>query len=99
MPASGLELVVQGQPFLQVLGAFAPTMSKKEVARLKEIYDALFYLPDLDQSLRHLLAQQLRLLEMYDQEIELIEQEVVLAIEAYKIELPGGAQRTYASSQ
>jgi hypothetical protein len=94
LPASGLELVVQGQPFLQVLAGFAPTMSKKELARLKEIYDALFYVADLHESLRHLLAQQLRLLEMYDQEIELIEQEVILAIDAYKIELPGGGQRT-----
>ena len=94
LPASGLELVVQGQPFLQVLAAFAPTMSKKELARLKEVYDALFYVADLDESLRNLLAQQLRLLEMYDQEIDLIEQEVILAIDAYKIDLPGGGQRT-----
>ncbi|MCP4361718.1 MAG: transposase [Chloroflexi bacterium] len=94
LPASGLELVVQGQPFLQVLAAFAPTLSQKQVARLKEIYDALFYVADLDDSLRTLLAQQLRLLEMYDQEIDLIEQEVVLAIDAYQIELPGGGHRS-----
>jgi transposase len=94
LPASGLELVAQGQPFLQVLADFAPKMSNKEVARLKEIYDALFYVTDLEESLRLLLAQQLRLLERYDQEIDLIEQEVSLAIEAYQIELPGGGQRT-----
>jgi transposase len=94
LPAAGLELVAQGQPFLQVLAGFAPTMPHKDVARLKEIYDALFYVADLEQSILKLLAQQLRLLEMYDQEIELIEQEVVMAIDAYKIELPGGGQRT-----
>jgi hypothetical protein len=44
--------------------------------------------------MRHLLGQQLRLLEMYDQEIEFIEQEVVAAISAYQIQLPGGGQRT-----
>ena len=94
LPASGLELVAQGQPFQQVLAAFAPTMPTKAVARLKEIHDALFYVADLEQTMLNLLAQQLRLLEMYDQEIELIEQEVVLAIEAYKVELPGGGHRT-----
>ncbi len=94
LPASGLELVAQGQSFLQVLAAFAPTMQNKEVARLKEIHDALFYVADLEQTILNLLAQQLRLLEMYDQEIELIEQEVVMAVDAYKIELPGGGQRT-----
>jgi transposase len=94
LPASGLELVAQGQPFGQVLAAFAPTMQTKDVARLKEIHDALFYVADLEQPVLNLLAQQLRLLEMYDQEIALIEQEVVLAIEAYTLELPGGGQRT-----
>jgi len=94
LPLSGLELVVQGQPFLQVLADFAPTMKEKDVARLKAIYDTLFYVADLDEGIRRLLAQQLRLLEMYDQEIDLIEQEVVMAIEAYKVELPGGGQRT-----
>jgi transposase len=94
LPASGLELVAQGQPFLQVLAAFALTMQNKDLDRLKEIYDALFYVADLEPSIRNLLGQQLRLLEMYDQEIELIEQEVVLAIDAYQIELPGGGQRT-----
>jgi transposase len=94
LSASGLELVAQGQPFLQVLAAFAPTMPNKDVARLKEIYDALFYVADLSQTILNLLAQQLRLLEMYDQEIELIEQEVVMAVDAYKIELAGGGQRT-----
>ena len=73
LPTSGLELVAQGQPFLQVLATFAPTMQKKDVARLKEIHDALFYVADLEQTFLNLLAQQLRLLEMYDQEIELIE--------------------------
>ncbi len=94
LPLSGLELVVQGQPFLQVLADFGPTMKEKDVARLKAIYDTLFYVADLDEGIRRLLAQQLRLLEMYDQEIDLIEQEVVMAIEAYKVELPGGGQRT-----
>jgi len=94
LPASGLELVAQGQPFLQVLAGFVPTMQNKDVARLKEIHDALFYVADLSQTILNLLAQQLRLLEMYDQEIELIEQEVVMAVDAYKIELPGGGQRT-----
>ena len=94
MPASGLELVAQGQPFLKVLATFAPTMPNKDVARLKEIHDALFYVADLEQTFLNLLAQQLRLLEIYDQEIELIEQEVISAIEAYTIELPGGGQRT-----
>jgi transposase len=94
LPASGLELVAQGQPFLQVLATFAPTMQNKDVARLKEIHDALFYVADLEQTFLNLLAQQLRLLEMYDQEIEIIEQEVVTAVEAYRIELPGGGQRT-----
>jgi transposase len=94
LPASGLELVAQGQPFGQVLAAFAPTMQTKDVARLKEIHDALFYVADLEQPVLNLLAQQLRLLERYDQEIALIEQEVVLAIEAYTLELPGGGQRT-----
>ena len=94
LPASGLELMAQGQPFGQVLAAFAPTMQTKDVARLKEIHDALFYVADLEQPVLNLLAQQLRLLEMYDQEIALIEQEVVLAIEAYTLELPGGGQRT-----
>lgn len=94
LPASALELVVQGQPFLQVLDTFAPHMKKREVRRLKEIYDVLYYVADLEQSMRHLLAQQLRLLEMYDQEIEFIEQEVVTAISAYQIQLPGGGQRT-----
>ncbi len=94
LPASGLELVAQGQPFLQVLATFAPTMQNKDVARLKEIHDALFYVADLEQTFLNLLAQQLRLLEMYDQEIELIEQEVVIAVDTYRIELPGGGQRT-----
>jgi transposase len=94
LPASGLELLAQGQPFLQVLAGFAPTMKNKDVERLKEIYDALFYVADLEHSIRNLLGQQLRLLEVYDQEIALIEQEVVMAIDAYKIELPGGGQRT-----
>jgi transposase len=94
LPASGLELVAQGQPFGQVLAAFAPTMPTKDVARLKEIHDALFYVANLEQTVLNLLAQQLRLLEMYDQEIALIEQEVVSAIEAYTLELPGGGQRT-----
>lgn len=94
LPPSGLELVAQGQSFEYVLAAFAPTMQNKAVARLKEIHDALFYVADLEQVFLNLLAQQLRLLEMYDQEIELIEQEVVLAVDAYKIELPGGGQRT-----
>ena len=94
LPASGLELVAQGQPFLQVLAGFAPTMSKKEVARLQEIYDSLFYVADLEPGTRNLLAQQLRLLEMYDQELDLIEQDVILAIDAYQLELPAGGQRT-----
>jgi transposase len=94
LPASALELVVQGQPFLQVLDTFAPRLKNREVRRLKEIYDALYYVADLEQSMRHLLGQQLRLLEMYDQEIEFIEQEVVTAISAYQIQLPGGGQRT-----
>lgn len=94
LPASGLELVAQGQPFGQVLATFAPTMPTKDVARLKEIHDALFYVADLEQTFLNLLAQQLRLLEMYDQEIELIEQEVVIAVDTYRIELPGGGQRT-----
>ena len=94
LPASALELVVQGQPFLQVLDTFAPHLKKREVRRLKEIYDVLYYVADLEQSMRHLLGQQLRLLEMYDQEIEFIEQEVVAAISAYQIQLPGGGQRT-----
>jgi hypothetical protein len=94
LPASGLELVAQGQPFGQVLATFAPTMPNKDVARLKEIHDALFYVADLEQTFLNLLAQQLRLLEIYDQEIELIEQEVISAIEAYTLELPGGGQRT-----
>ncbi len=94
LPTSALELVVQGQPFLQVLDTFAPDLKKRKVRRLKEIYDALHYVADLEQSMRHLLGQQLRLLEMYDQEIEVIEQEVVAAISAYQIQLPGGGQRT-----
>jgi hypothetical protein len=94
LPASGLKLVVQGQPFLSVLTTFAPTMKKKDVQRLKEIYDALYYVDDLDDSMRKLLGQQLRLLETYDQELDVIEQQVVEAIAAYKIELPGGGQRT-----
>jgi transposase len=94
LPSPGLELVVQGQPFLQVLGPFAPTLKKKDVERLKEIYDALYYVADLDNAMRKLLGQQLRLLEMYDQEIDVIEQDVVAAIEAYTLELPGGGQRT-----
>jgi len=94
LPASGLKLVAQGQPFLQVLAGFAPTMQNRDVARLQEIYDALFYVADLDQTILKLLAQQLRLLEVYDQETNFIEQEVVMAIDAYRIELPGGTQRT-----
>ena len=94
LPPCGLELVAQGQPFGQVLATFAPTMQTKDVARLKEIHDALFYVADLEQTFLNLLAQQLRLLEIYDQEIELIEQEVIAAIEAYTLELPGGGQRT-----
>jgi hypothetical protein len=94
LPASSLELVAQGQPFLQALAGFALTMKNKDVVRLKEIYDTLFYVADLEQGTRNLLAQQLRLLEMYDQEIDLIEQEVLMAIEAYKIGLPGGQLRT-----
>lgn len=94
LPASALGLVAQGQPFLKVLDTFAPHMKKREVRRLKEIYDALYYVANLEQSIRHLLGQQLRLLEMYDQEIEFIEQEVVAAISAYQIQLPGGEQRT-----
>ncbi len=94
LPSSALELVARGQSFEQLLAAFAPTMQTKDVARLKEIHDALFYVADLEQTFLNLLAQQLRLLEMYDQEIELIEQEVGLTVDAYKIELPGGGQRT-----
>jgi len=94
LPPSALELVAQGQSFLQVLAVFTPMMQTKDVARLKEIHDALFYVADLEQTILNLLAQQLRLLEMYDQEIALIEQEVMSAIEAYNIELPGGGQRT-----
>ena len=94
LPPCGLELVAQGQPFGQVLATFAPTMQTKDVARLKEIHDALFYVADLEQTFLNLLAQQLRLLEIYDQQIELIEQEVIAAIEAYTLELPGGGQRT-----
>jgi transposase len=94
LPASGLELVAQGQSFLQVLAAFVPTMPPKAVARLKEIHDTLFYVADLEQPVLTLLAQQLRLLEMYDQELALIEQEVISALEAYTLELPGGGQRT-----
>jgi transposase len=94
LPSSGLEMVKQGKPFLQVLALFAPTMKKKVVKRLKEIYDVLFYLDDLDDCMRRLLAQQLRLLETYDQEIDVLEKEIVVAIDAYKIDLPGGGQRT-----
>lgn len=102
LPASGLELVVQGKPFLQTLALFAPTMEKKDLKRLKEIYDVLHYVDSLDDSVRRLLGQQLRLLETYDQEIDVIEQEIVAAIEAYKacselaepIALPGGGQRS-----
>lgn len=94
LPAPGLKLVAQGQPFLSILDTFAPTMKKKAVDRLKGIYDVLYYVDDLDDSVRLLLGQQLRLLEMYDQEIETLEHEIVDAIEAYQIELPGGGQRT-----
>jgi transposase len=94
LPAAGLELVVQGQPFLSVLATFAPTMKKNHVQRLKKIHDTLYYVDALDNSIRQLLGQQLRLLETYDQELELIEQQVIEAIAAYKIELPGGDQRT-----
>ncbi len=94
LPSPGQELVVRGKSFLQALALFAPTMKKKEVKRLKEIYDVLYYVDSLDDSIRRLLSQQLRLLETYDQEIDVIEQEIVAAIEAYKIELPGGGQRS-----
>jgi transposase len=94
LPPPDLERVVLGQPFLQVLAEVAPTMKKKDLDRLKAIYDTLFYVADLEQSVRYLLAQQLRLLEMYDQEIDLLEQEVLRAIDAYQIDLPGGGQRT-----
>jgi hypothetical protein len=39
-------------------------MPNKDVARLKEIHDALFYVADLEQTFLNLLAQQLRLLEI-----------------------------------
>ncbi len=57
LPSPGLELVLQGKPFLQVLSVFAPTLKKKKVDRLKEIYDALYYVADLDGSVPKLLAQ------------------------------------------
>ena len=93
LPASGRELLSQGNPFLQTLALFTSTMKIKEVQRLKEIYDVLYYVQSLEPWCRRLLAQQLRLLHTYDQEIDTIEHEIVSAISAYNIQLPGGQRR------
>lgn len=88
------DAVAKTLAFRQVLAVAAPDLAKAEIERLKEIYDALRYVPDLAPSCRWLLSQQLRLLDTFQVEIEAINQQLEQLIDQYQITLPGGTLRT-----
>jgi transposase len=94
MTAKMKEALTKSLCFPRVLSLFAPEMEKKEIERLKEIYDAIKYVPRLGERPRWLIKQQLRLLDTYEVEIEAIEEQINQALDQYSITWPGGESRT-----
>lgn len=94
MTAPMKELLTQDPSFPRVLAVFAPTMAKKDVERLREIYDAVLYVGNLTEVPRWLVQQQLRLLETLETEIEAIETQILAALDRYQLTLPSGVVRT-----
>lgn len=75
--------ITPGLTFGQALEIERPNLDEQTYLRLREIYDALYYVSNLKAYHRRIIAQQLRLIDHYDGEIQSLEVEIAQAIENY----------------